>query len=451
MLARNERFWLIAIFAVSAIVRGWLSVINPQANDDHLAVARMIRDAGWLPPASSACMECSHAKLYHYVLAVAFELTRGDAARRMAGNLLNFAAGTALLAMLYVFARNGRYSMPVRLLALAFVSFNAALVGIFSQATNDGFCILFSSLAIFYLDRFFATLALRQVVAATVFVMLAALSKSSGWAIFATGAGILCATLLAADPSVRKRYALATGVFILGFLFVVPFVNPYGHNLASAHTPFVNDAFDAPLMKLEEPDLPADWVVQDFFTFRIFDLLRVPYIDFGDAPLHRSSLWSQLYGRTFFLRFDRGIWRNTDPRLLSVGRLCFVLGLLPLVALLVGTADLLRSTVRGVSARGLRWFAAQHDWQYLVYVGVFVAALIALVINYHRTMMLFSWMKAIYLLPVILPLFKLLLDGIERLWRWRPRLVVGWMLALVAASIADLGWLIHDVMGAASR
>jgi len=29
-------------------------------------------------------------------------------------------------------------------------------------------------------------------------------------------------------------------------------------------------------------------------------------------------------------------------------------------------------------------------------------------------------------------------------------LVVGWMLALVAASIADLGWLIHDLMGAVS-
>jgi hypothetical protein len=448
-MMRGERFWLITIFLTSAVARGWLSIINPAANDDHFEVANLIRNGGWLPPASSACMECSHAKLYHYTLAFAVELTRSGSAGRMVGNLLNFVAGTALLVLLLAVSRRVRCSPVVRILALAFMSFNAALVGIFSQTTNDGFCILFSSLAIFFLDRFVTGLTPKHVVAATVFVILAAVSKASGWAIFASGTSILCITLFAAETSQRKTYAVATAVFVLGFLCVVPFMNPYRENLVHAHTLFVGDAFQDPLNKIEVPRSPVAWVFQDLFTFRILELIRVPYVSFGDSPpsLHRTSLWSQLYGRTFFLRFDQDIWQNPDPRLLSLGRLCLVLGLLPLVALLLGAADLVRSVRAGVSVHGLRWLAAHHDWQHLVYIGVLFAALVPLLIKYHRLLVLFTWMKAIYLLPVIVPLFTVFLDGLERLWRRRPRLVTGWMVAMVAASIIDLGWLIHDLMG----
>jgi hypothetical protein len=50
--AGDERFWLVTIFLASAALRGWLSIINQEANDDHLEVANLIRQGGWLPPAS---------------------------------------------------------------------------------------------------------------------------------------------------------------------------------------------------------------------------------------------------------------------------------------------------------------------------------------------------------------------------------------------------------------
>jgi len=223
-------------------------------------------------------------------------------------------------------------------------------------------------------------------------------------------------------------------------------VNPYRENFATAGTPFVNDEFEVPLMKVEVARAPG-WPLQTFFTFRFLELLRVPYnkYDIGPYPQHRESLWSQLYGRMFFLRFDQNIWQSTDPRLLSLGRLCLVLGLLPFAALLVGTADRLRALWRGVSLRGKRWLAEDNDWHHLVYVGAMVAALVALIVKYHRLAILFMWMKAFYLFPAILSFFLLFLVGLELLWRRSPRLVTTWMLALVAASIADLGWLIHDL------
>jgi hypothetical protein len=288
---------------------------------------------------------------------------------------------------------------------------------------------------------------MRQVGAATAFAILAALSKASGWAIFASAAAVLCLASCAAAPQLRRRYAAAAALFIVGFLLVVPMVPPYRQNLAQAGTPFVNDAFKTPVMEREVPR-PSDWFVETFFTFRVAELLREPYIGLGDGPypLHRESLWSQLYGRMLFLRFDRGLWRNLDPALLWLGRVCLVLGLLPLAALWRGTVEVVWATGRGLVARRLTWLAAYQEWQHLVYVAAMLAAMGLLLVQYHRLAILYMWMKAIYLLPAVLPLFALFLHGLQRLWQRAPRLVTAWMLAMVAASVVDLGWLIHDVV-----
>lgn len=449
----DEWFWAgMAVLVASLVLRCWAGILNYQQNDNHLMVADMIRNAGWVAPESSVCMECSHPKLYHYVLA--FALERFPSQHMMVGNLLNVAAATGLMVLFSVFSRAGQWSMPVKLLGFAFISFNAALVGISSQATNDPFCILFSSLAIFYLDRFLAHLSLKHVVAAAVCIILAALSKASGWAIFAAGAGVLFFTTLVSAPSSRKSRAIATLVFVFGFFCVVPFANPYRDNIAQAGTPFVNDAFDLPQMKQEVPRPPVTWVFENFFTFRYAELLRVPFNEYGRLPpypRHRESLWSQLYGRMLFLRFDQGIWQNQDPWLLSLGRLLLLFGLLPLAALLVGTANLLRCAWRGVSAHRLRWFAEDYQWHHIVYIGVMLAALIAVLVEYHRLAIFFTWMKPFYLFPAILSFFKLFLDGLDSFWRRWPRLVTVWMVLLTAASIADIGWLIYDLSGGPPR
>src|SRR3989442_15182227 len=53
---------------------------------------------------------------------------------------------------------------------------------------------------------------------------------------------------------------------------------------------------------------------------------------------HRTSLWSQLYGRAHFSHFAQHppSWRNTSPLVVTVGRLIFVLALLPTAFLLAG-------------------------------------------------------------------------------------------------------------------
>jgi hypothetical protein len=47
-------------------------------------------------------------------------------------------------------------------------------------------------------------------------------------------------------------------------------------------------------------------VADGFLTFRLLNLLREPYITYPPAayPVHRTSFWSQIYGRAHFVHFD---------------------------------------------------------------------------------------------------------------------------------------------------
>lgn len=452
---RPEVRWSLVILVVASALRLGLSLINRQSNDNHFEVAEKILAAEWSPPPSSACMECSHAKLFHYAMAVAYWLTPDFETARLVSHLMNGVAGLALTVIFLMVAQRSAAAPRVRLLGFAMIALNAAIVGVYGQATNDGFVILFGSLAIVWLDRFCAGGGFRAVAALTGFLILGALSKASGWVLFAAIVCLLLVKALAAatrsqrsnELRGRKRFALAAVTVWAGFLLTVPWFNPYRENLLGSGTPFVHDAYEEPLNRIEVAR-PASWFVEDLLTFRLIELLRVPYTDFDPASsTHRTSLWSALYGRTFSLRFDHGLWFNPDPHLLWLGRACLALGLLPLAALLTGVAGTLARLRNGLRRSGWRWLADDSEWHDLALIGAMLGGIIAMVVHNHHLMVVVTWMKTIYLLPVAVPLFRLFLRGLDRIRERWPRMVDSWMIALVAVSSADLLWLLHDLLG----
>jgi hypothetical protein len=433
-LIASETAWAVVVLVASAVGRFWFALVNWQG-ENHVPVAQLIRTHGWQPPLPAECMQCAHPKLYHYFLAWALEMRGGDEVfAAYAGRLTNAVAGTVVMVLLYVYSRRRQYGSTVNGM------FNLA----FSWVANDAFCILFSSLGFFFLARFLDRPSSIDVGAATVFIIFAALSKATGWAIFASAAVILGIRALGSETSARRRSLVATAILILGFSSVVPFANPYRDNIVRSHTPFVNDAFDAPEMKLEVPRPPVGWVFEDLLTFRIFALLSEPSVDFDSTAAHRTSLWSQLYGWTMFVRFPP-FWGEDEGKSLLLGRICMALGLLPLAAVVLGFAAGWGSLWLGVRRYGRRWFAVDSDWHPLIPVVVLIAAMIVLVVRYHRTGILFTWMSPIYLLPALLPFYRLFLDGLEMLWRRWPRPVTIGMAAMVAASTADLALLIRQL------
>jgi hypothetical protein len=82
-------------------------------------------------------------------------------------------------------------------------------------------------------------------------------------------------------------------------------------------------------------------IAESLFTFRIIGLLRDPLVVNGrveNYPLHRTSLWSGVYGRTNFIRFDDYFesWRPRSALATSIARLTFIVALFPAALLLFG-------------------------------------------------------------------------------------------------------------------
>ena len=92
-------------------------------------------------------------------------------------------------------------------------------------------------------------------------------------------------------------------------------------------------------------------IFDSYMTFRFIDLVKNPYITNGIEliPFHRSSLWSQVYGRIHFAYFDQHVWTRYDYSTKVLGSFLMIAGLFPTILLVMG------SLYRLVTALFLHW------------------------------------------------------------------------------------------------
>jgi hypothetical protein len=181
-------------------------------------------------------------------------------------------------------------------------------------------------------------------------------------------------------------------------------------------------------------------IVDSYLTFRLFDMLRHPGVP-NDAtvyPLHRTSLWSQLYGRAHVAHFAQHppSWKNTTPLAATITRLSLVFALLPTAVLAAG---MIRAGVHLLRPRRSRGLLQVGDDLLAVTAWGSIAFVIAYTVTYRD----FATMKAEFLLPA-LPAFAILFaDEFQRIalrLRGSPTLVRGFELslaALLALYLAD--------------
>jgi hypothetical protein len=144
-------------------------------------------------------------------------------------------------------------------------------------------------------------------------------------------------------------------------------------------------------------------VLEGYFTFRIFDLIEHPITSNEDNvfPLHRTSVWSQLYGRANFIYFDDwpiSVWQSRDERIMNVGRAAFVLGLLPVLVFLIGLFAEIKRYLKRLLHREIDFLKLEMDWIYLV----FLIGYVSFIILFTALGRDFSFMKIIYIFPGIL-------------------------------------------------
>ena len=394
-----------------------LATVNLEANDNHIEVINVIADENRIPD-KAEFWEAFQPKLYHVTVATLWRALRisSPPSRIRLAQLVSCTAGIATLWIAVVFLRRTAHvSAKVCCLSLALIALNPGLIAINAQATNDSFVIFFVSLALLFAYSFFARLRSKEFGWMTFSAILAGISKGNGLVVFLAILGVFAVALYrwsSGTRLMRHRLGLYTAIFLMVYLAVVPLLGSYWELYRRYGSPFVTPMLPAPFPKLFEKSFvykPGVTSIADsFLTFRFFDLLRNPVstTDTTQYPLHRTSLWSQLYGRAHFAHFDAWppSWQlpnDGGQRVASLvqnlGRLIFLSALPPTVLLLVA---LWRRSVSSI-----RWFAGAKgsdvslgDW--LLYLSVLGG--LAFIVVYSLRYRDYAVMKAIFIFPGLL-------------------------------------------------
>ena len=436
-----------AVFAIGSLLRLYLAVVNSEANDDHLAVIRIIADEHRLPRLLDA-WEGFQPKLYHVTAAILWNLSpwQSSGVRVRIAQLVSCAAGIATLFIVHRALGQRSMSPSVRLLAFALVALNPTLIGLNAQATNDSFVILFVTLALYEGSQFFRTGATQSFVGMTAAAVLATLSKGNGLVIFVAVVLTLVHAVIRAETVAglsRRKLARFSAAFVAVFLTAVTAFGSYRPNWEDTGDPFETNVPPAPLPDLFKRSYVARpgtiSIADTYFTFRFVDLLEHPVIT-SDAfvyPLHRTSLWSQVYGRAHDAHFAQypPSWANTTPLALTIVRLILVFAIVPTVLLLVGMIRAVVALLRNIRPRRDNF---DCELRTLAAVG-FVAFVVVYSLIYRD----FSTMKAEFLFPALLAYVFFIADETERVARsmrngWARKGLACAFVALLALYVGDV-------------
>ncbi len=442
---------LFLVIAAAMLLRFMLAWHNREANDNHVQVVSWIADRHELPQKND-CWSCYQPKLYYVISAGivnAFHV-KSEWKRIRTMQLFNVFVSLFILLLFWKFIDKQKLSDGSKLLLLAFFAFNPCLAGINAQGTNDTLVIFFGTLALYACASFFREMKPASALVLTIALIAGALTKSSSLVLTAT---IGCSFLLwiFAEPiNSKRRVALKYfSILFISFLAIVPFAGGYYHNFKNYDSLTISTWKKDPpphffkTTHVERPGLQN--MFTGFFTFRYFDMLRQPYInnEWNNYPLHRTSLWSQLYGRTMFMHFDQWppSWQSHDKIIVGIGRSLLLLGIVPLALFLFGLTDIL-AFGKNLLERNKRWLSDPSNYLHLVVTIAFLASSMLYTFSYRD----FSSMKSLYIFPGLISFIKLFTDGFAKV-KSKPALPITEIVLgiIILLSIANIVFLIQQL------
>jgi hypothetical protein len=472
-MSRKFKILFLVVFLISLLLRLGLTLVNRTANDSHMEVVTIILKANKLPTMQD-CGECLQPKLYHYATALIIEalgLAHADVSTLwLVGQLINFAAGLITLALVWIFLINIPFKNNLlKLLAFALTALNPVLIGINSQATNDTFVILFSTLALYFTYIFCQKQKIGTFILITLFTLLGIVSKENAWV---TAIAILIILLLLTYT--RKVPFKKALLFSAAFAVVVPvltLINPlsqYIVNYQKYGTPIPFNVPRPPLPYLAaytpgcEPQRlnpknvycrPGILSVKSgFFTFDYPALLEHPRNEglSEGYPAFQTSFWTFMYAGAHsihFLNFP-DTWTTTGDEGFTIARGIFILALLPTILILVGLAIEVYLFLKGVFRHDP---ALMQATSYGLFACTFIGYLLFVEI-YTFIYRDFSFMKAIFAFPALITFPYLFLRAAEPLYaylskrfRWSTYILNASVVALLIFYILDTGTMVAQI------
>ncbi len=458
----SYRVLIIIVFIFASLLRFSLALVNDESNDDHVEVIKVIRDEGRLP-IKEDCRECFHAKFYHASVAgllKIFSITDEMLVVKIA-QVVNALAGILTLWIVYLFLKERGLNPKVELISFAFIALNPKLIGINAQATNDSFAILFSTAALYNLDKYFTYNRVVLFWWAVVYAVLAAITKATTLTLSA-GIFLILFIKCFVTPAIEIKIRRQLFILIIGFsviwLSIVPAIGQYWTNYQRYGSPITIDLTATAL-----PDLWKEKIyyrpgvtsfTNTYLTFRFIDLFKHPTIQTNSAdnyPAHRTSFWTQLYGRMHFVHFDfwPPSWQTTDPFVLNVGRLIFLLALWPTLLLLKGMGAELSLLIRAIKNKRFNYFKDTNSWGHFMIIALSLLSVIIFSMKYKD----FSSMKVIYVFPAILAFLDFFIKGCESAYSKKQlaKICDGTFVALFVLYFIDISSLIMQLFNATPR
>ncbi len=414
---RSPIFW---IFLLTIGLRFGLAIVNREANDNHIVIIKRLLDG--LPVDRDNCVQCFHPKLYYYIV---FQISKmlsisSESGLIILSQMTNVVVGILTLGFVWLHIKKQLLSDKLKYLLFLLVSVNPDFIGINAQGTNDSIVILFGAASICNLNKYVTFNKDVYMFLVTIFVILAGVSKGNGLVLF-IGIGICLLIKLIIELINREKFIKTLkGMLLFVFssvIFIFSF-SPYATYLKKYKT---LAAVSIPIQPLPgffqesqymRPGVTS--VFSGYFTFRYFDLLKYPYSTNGwtDYPLHRTSLWSQLYARAFSVHFQDWppSWMNTSTVSENVTRAILVLELLPLAFFLIGGYYIVVRVVASIRTKSEMFKMVNNENLYtLVITSLFVLFIIYYTLLYRD----FSFMKPIFLYPALLCFINIFIRGMK--------------------------------------
>lgn len=450
---QKYQFIFIIIAVLAMILRLGLALVNREANDNHMEAVRMIMETYQLP-SMFECRECFHPKLFYVTAA---ELLQGlgvsdPNTQILVIQLLNVVAGALTLAVIYKFIQAYPSDNELlKLAAFALVALNPKFIAINSQASNDSFAILFSTLALYFTYHYLKGPSRKHFWLLVFFSLLAVSTKVTSWIAFtAISLSFLLALCVQAEKISRKLAYLA---LLLVSVLTLTTLNPLSQFVTNTQK------FGSPIVTRDKP-LPLPGIFQQtahykdyhfrpgivsiqdgFFTFKLADLLNYPLTsneEYGYPP-QRTSFWTMLYADAHSLHFQNwpASWQTKGGENFTVSRGIFLLALLPTLIFIAGFLLELFTFLKALFTRDTPKIRSLSNALFLLASVGYVAFLMLITLLYRD----FAFIKLAYILPGSLAFIWLFLRGAEWLVSRFHRsqwLLIGWVTALSAFYIWDV-------------
>lgn len=450
-LFKNTSKFIVFVFILSMGLRLTLAFLNREANDSHMEVINWILDKHELP-VKEDCWQCYQLKFFHVLAAELlkiFQITNNDV-KIIFIQLLNVLFGFLTLLFFWKYLKKYQISENIKIIVFSFFAFNPCLTGINVQITTDTLEILSGVLVIYFTDLLLTEQKPKYLIGLLISLLIAAMTKATGLVLFGIVVIVFILKIFS-QHSRMKRIVIIKYFFIIGLIFlcVVPFAGGY-YDYYRKNNSLPTSAWpnDPPPLFFESTNIARPGLrnmAEGYFTFRYFDMIRQPYInnESDNFPLHRTSVWSQLYGRTVFMHFDQWPhgWQTKAPLIINTGRILIILGIIPLGIFLLGFFTGLLKTIKVFLKNGISSLSKSNNYIHLITAVTFLLCSI----KYSYDIRDFSAMKSIYIFPALLSFIKLFLDGYSYVQsRIILKVISTILISMIILSIFDIGYLIYQ-------